>query len=73
MAYIAGTQAPEGKKMGHAGAITSGNMGTAKSKIKALNEAGVKVAHTPGQVVDLIREIDEKLGILQTLKPIQDE
>ena len=54
--YIAGRTAPPGKRMGHAGAIISGNKGTADSKVKALNNAGVKVADLPSQVVDLIKD-----------------
>ncbi|MDA4120146.1 MAG: succinate--CoA ligase subunit alpha [Thaumarchaeota archaeon] len=54
VAYIAGRHAPKEKKMGHAGAIIYGDYGTAESKIKALNSAGVKVAMTPAQVPTLV-------------------
>ena len=54
-AYIAGRMAPEGKKMGHAGAIIQGNSGTAASKIEALKDNGVTVASTPAQLPGLIR------------------
>ena len=56
VAYIAGRHAPKEKKMGHAGAIIYGNVGTADSKIKALSETGVKVAMTPSQVPTLVRQ-----------------
>jgi len=56
VAYIAGRTAPPGKRMGHAGAIISGNAGTADSKIKALENAGVKVAKLPSEVVSLLKE-----------------
>lgn len=70
VSMIAGTQAPEGKNMGHAGAIVSGSIGTAKSKIERLREAGVRIAYTPGQVVDIVKEENEKLGgVLKTLEP----
>lgn len=54
-AYIAGRTAPPGKRMGHAGAIISGNKGTAESKIKALERAGVKVALFPYEIAELIK------------------
>jgi succinyl-CoA synthetase alpha subunit len=56
VAYIAGQTAPPGKKMGHAGAIVSASSGTAATKIKAFQEAGVKVARAPYEVPALLRE-----------------
>lgn len=53
-AFIAGRTAPEGKTMGHAGAIVSGNSGKASTKIAALQAAGVKVAELPSQIVELV-------------------
>ncbi|NVM34943.1 MAG: succinate--CoA ligase subunit alpha [Candidatus Lokiarchaeota archaeon] len=57
VAYIAGKSAPEGKRMGHAGAIISGDFGTAQGKIKALKNAGVFIASTPWDVPQIITEI----------------
>jgi succinyl-CoA synthetase alpha subunit len=54
--YIAGLVAPEGKQMGHAGAIISGDFGTAKSKVEALEAAGVRVGKNPTEVARLVAE-----------------
>ena len=56
-AYIAGVTAPAGKKMGHAGAIVSGNKGTAQGKMAALAAAGVKVGLNPTEAGELMAEI----------------
>jgi succinyl-CoA synthetase alpha subunit len=55
VAYVAGHSVPEGKRMGHAGAIVQGNMGTTKSKMSALQKAGVKVAEYPRDAVKLVQ------------------
>jgi succinyl-CoA synthetase alpha subunit len=55
--YVAGFTAPEGKTMGHAGAIVSGSSGTAQAKKDALEAAGVKVGKTPSEAAELMREI----------------
>jgi succinyl-CoA synthetase alpha subunit len=55
--YVAGFTAPEGKTMGHAGAIVSGSSGTAAAKQEALEAAGVKVGKTPSETAELVREI----------------
>jgi succinyl-CoA synthetase alpha subunit len=55
--YVAGFTAPEGKTMGHAGAIVSGSSGTAQAKKEALEAAGVQVGKTPSATAQLMREI----------------
>jgi succinyl-CoA synthetase alpha subunit len=55
--YVAGFTAPEGKTMGHAGAIVSGSAGTAQAKKHALETAGVKVGKTPSETAALMREL----------------
>jgi succinyl-CoA synthetase alpha subunit len=55
--YVAGFTAPEGKTMGHAGAIVSGSAGTAQAKKEALEAAGVRVGKTPSETARLMREI----------------
>lgn len=60
--YVAGFTAPEGKTMGHAGAIVSGSSGTAQAKKEALEAAGVKVGKTPSETAALMREIMQGLA-----------
>ena len=55
--YVAGFTAPEGKTMGHAGAIISGSSGTAQAKKEALEKAGVRVGKTPSETAALVRDI----------------
>jgi succinyl-CoA synthetase alpha subunit len=55
--YVAGFTAPEGKTMGHAGAIVSGSAGTAQAKQQALETAGVKVGKTPTETAQLARQL----------------
>ena len=57
VSFIAGQTAPEGKRMGHAGAIISGGEGTAQEKIKALEAVGVRVAHVPTEIAQLVKEV----------------
>ena len=55
--YVAGFPAPEGKTMGHAGAIVSGSSGTAQAKKEALEAAGVRVGRTPSETAELMRTL----------------
>lgn len=55
VAFIAGQSAPPGKQMGHAGAIISGNSGSAEEKIAALTKAGIRVAREPSEVPELLK------------------
>ncbi len=55
--YVAGLTAPPGKRMGHAGAIIEGGVGTAESKIRALRDAGVEVGKTPMEVAEIVAKI----------------
>jgi succinyl-CoA synthetase alpha subunit len=57
VAYVAGFTAPEGKTMGHAGAIISGSAGTAQAKKEALEKVGVRVGRTPSETARLVRGI----------------
>jgi len=56
VAFIAGRSAPPGKRMGHAGAIVSGGQGTAESKVRAFEDAGIPVASAPSQIPARVRE-----------------
>jgi succinyl-CoA synthetase alpha subunit len=55
--FIAGRSAPPGRRMGHAGAIISGSSGTAEEKVKAFEDAGIKVAKRPVEIAELVREV----------------
>ncbi len=62
VAYVAGFTAPEGRTMGHAGAIVSGSSGTAEAKKTALEAAGVRVGRTPSQTAEIARELYRALS-----------
>ncbi len=63
--YVAGFTAPEGKTMGHAGAIVSGSSGTAEAKRRALEANGVRVGRTPSEAAQLVREVIREQQITQ--------
>jgi succinyl-CoA synthetase alpha subunit len=63
--YVAGFTAPEGKTMGHAGAIVSGSSGTAEAKKQALEAAGVKVGKTPSETARLMRQVLQQQLVAQ--------
>ncbi|MCZ2258803.1 succinate--CoA ligase subunit alpha [Sporosarcina sp. G11-34] len=66
--FIGGQTAPEGKRMGHAGAIISGGKGTAADKIKALNEAGVETADTPSVIGETLIKVIKEKGLYEQCK-----
>lgn len=66
--FIGGQTAPEGKRMGHAGAIISGGKGTAAEKIKALNAAGIEVADTPSVIGETLIKVLKEKGLYDKCK-----
>ena len=72
-AFIAGRQAPPGKRMGHAGAIISGGRGTAKGKIEALRAAKVEVALTPDKIGDTLVRVLSDRGLLDKCRMEETE
>lgn len=66
--FIGGQTAPEGKRMGHAGAIISGGKGTAADKIKAMNAAGMEVAATPSVIGETLIKVIKEKGLYDQCK-----
>lgn len=66
--FIGGQTAPEGKRMGHAGAIISGGTGTAEAKIEALNAAGVETAETPSVIGETFIKVVKEKGLYEKVK-----
>ncbi len=66
--FIGGQTAPEGKRMGHAGAIISGGKGTAADKIKAMNAAGMEVAATPSVIGETLIKVIKEKGLYEQCK-----
>ncbi len=66
--FIGGRTAPEGKRMGHAGAIISGGKGTADEKIRVMNECGIKVADTPSIMGETLISVLKERGIYEQCK-----
>jgi succinyl-CoA synthetase alpha subunit len=58
IAYIAGRHTPEGKRMGHAGAIVQRGMGSVASKVKALEKAGAHIATTPAEIGTIAKRLN---------------
>jgi succinyl-CoA synthetase alpha subunit len=66
--FIGGRTAPEGKRMGHAGAIISGGKGTADEKIRVMNECGIQVADTPSVMGETLISVLKERGIYESCK-----